>query len=276
MFKKEKIMILQILAVIIAISAFITSASGIIFQNIYKPIVSSKGMPFVYSQDLISVTAAILLLVITIFWKKENMKLDIFRIGIIGYLFYAYGQYVIGTMYNYFYLLYLSIFGFSIFYFIYAFTSIEYKKLEFKIPKSLQIITAIYCALIPVIFAPQWIFSIYQFIQINSRPGINDVFSYNYSVYILDLCFVLPVCVITSVLLFQKKISGLLLGGILQIKGFTLLSFVALGNLFRPLFLQNIDIVNTVLYTIVSILCLILSILYFIYSEVKKTDERLL
>lgn len=245
MFKKEKIITSQILAVLIAISTFIASISGIIFSDIYKSIVSSRAMPFVFSQDLISVAVSGMLLILIIFGKKKNIKLDIFQIGIIGYLFYAYGQYVIGTMYNFFYFLYLSIFGFSIFYLIITFTSIEYKSLEFKIPKSLRIITAKYCALIPVIFTPQWIISIYKFVQINSRPGMEDVFSYSYSVYILDLCFILPVCVITSVLLFKKKILGLLLGGILQIKGFTLLSFVALGNFFRPLFHLNKDIVNT-------------------------------
>ncbi len=44
MFKEEKIMTLQVLSALIAISALIASITGIIDPDIYKPIVLFKAM----------------------------------------------------------------------------------------------------------------------------------------------------------------------------------------------------------------------------------------
>jgi hypothetical protein len=273
MFKKEKIMTLQVLATLIAISALIASVAGIVFPNIYKPIVADGEMPFVFAQDLISFIAAIVLLFITLFVKKESMKLDIIRLGLVGYLFYVYGQYVMGTVYNYYYFLYLFVFSLSIFYLINAFAGIEHERLEFIIPKSLRIIIALYCAAIPVFFTPQWIIELFHHIQNGSRPGAIGL-TFNYYVYILDLCFILPVCVMASVFLFQKKNLGLLLGGLLSIFGFALMLWVALGFFCQPLFHLKIDISGTVQFSIITFVFLVLSIFYFIYAEVIKTDAR--
>jgi hypothetical protein len=269
MFKKEKIIILQVLAALIAISALIASIAGIVFPGIYKSIVLDKEMPFVFAQDFISFIAVLLLLLLAFFGKKQNIKLDIIRIGIVGYLFYVYGQYVMGTVYNYYYFLYLSVFGLSIFYFINAFTGIEYEKLEFSISKSLRIIIAVYCAVMPVFFAPQWIIEILHYIQNYSRPGKNGL-TFNYYVYILDLCFVLPVCVVVTVFLFQKKILGILLGGILSIFGFVLMLWVALGFFCQPLFHRNMDFGNATQFSIISFVFLVLSIFYFINTKIIK------
>lgn len=267
MFKKEKIKTLKILEVLIAVFAIISSITGIIFTDIYKAIAPRSEMPFIFALDLISFVAAITLLS-SIFWKKKNLKLDIVRLGIIGYLFYAYGQYVMGTLYNYSYFLYLSVFGLSIFYLIIAFTGIEYEKLEFSIPKTLRIIIAVYCAAIPVFFAPQWIYDILNYIPMNSLPTKNG-FDMMYYVYILDLCFVLPVCAIASVLLFQKKIMGFLLGGILLIKGVTLMLSVALGFFCQPLFHIDIDFSAALQFSIITMIFLALSIFFFNYSKIK-------
>jgi hypothetical protein len=267
MFKKEKIMTLRVLAALIAVSALIASISGIVFPGIYKPIVLDKEMPFVFAQDLVSLVAAIFLLCIAIFGKKENIKLDIIRTGIIGYLFYVYGQYALGTVYNYFYFLYLSVFSLSIFYFISAFTGIEYEKLELRMPKSLRIVIAVYCAIIPVFFAPQWIIDIVRYIQNYSRPGAAGL-TFNYYVYILDLCFILPVCAMASIFIFQNKIKGSLLGGILLIFGFMLMTWVALGFWCKLLFQLNLEVGWVITYSIITCIFLVLSILYFIHTKV--------
>jgi hypothetical protein len=118
MFKNKKVPILQVLGALIAIFTIIASVTGIVFPDIYKPIVADKETPFVLAQDLISFIAAVVLSAIIILRKKDNIKLDIIRIGIVGYLLYVYGQYVMGTVYNFSYFLYLSVFGLSIFYLI--------------------------------------------------------------------------------------------------------------------------------------------------------------
>ena len=271
MFKKEKFMSLQVLSMLIALSALVASVVGLIHPAIYKPLVVDRKVPFIFSQDLITIMVVVVFLFIVI-GKKMSVKADIARVGIIAYLFYAYGQYVIGTLYNHLYFLYLAIFSLSIFYLICAFISIDYEKLELSMPRPLRIVIATYCGAMPFIFAPQWISKILQSIQANSIPESDIMFSFNRAVYILDLCLILPVCVIASVLIYREKILGLVLGGVLQIKGFTLLLFVALGYIFQPLlFHQTMDLGNVVLYSAVSFLFLVLTVLYFIYTKVKKS-----
>lgn len=269
MFKEESLKTLRVLTVLIALSILIASAAGILFPDIYKYVAEDSAMPFVVAQDVVTLITAILLLVIVLLGKRKNIKLDILQIGIIGYVFYAYGPYVMGTLYNYFYFLYLCAFGISIFYFIVAFANIEYKRLIFDIPNPLRLIIAVYCAVMPVLFAPQWIIGILQSIQMHARPTDFGM----YWVYILDLCFVLPVCALAAVFLLQKKTLGYLLGGVLSIKGFTLMLSVALGNYFQPLFGQKMVVGGAggaVLFSAVSLIFLVLSIFYFVYVKVIK------
>ena len=272
MFKEERIITLKVLSALIAISALTASIIGIVYPDIYKPIVLFDAMSFIFIQDLISVAAAILLLIITLFGKKENMKLDIFRTALIGYMFYAYGMYVLGSLYNYLYLLYQAIFSLSIFYFINAFTGIEYERLEFRMPKSLRLIIAVFCAVTPVVFAPQWISLILEWTHNGLRPNGGN-FNFFVSLPILGLCFIIPVFVLSSIFLFRKKILGVLLSGILLIKFITLFIAVSLGYLLQPLFQNNtkMDIFNAILYSVIVFVCMVLSIFYFINTKVIKT-----
>ncbi len=269
MYKKEKVMTLHVLEALIAVSALIASVAGILFPDIYRSIVSDEIIPFAFAQDAVSLLAAVLLLVTTFFRKKDNIKLDIIRIGIAGYLFYAYGLLVMGTIYNYCYFLYLSVFGLSVFYFINAFSGIEYEGIEINVPNSLRIIIAVYCMAIAVFFTPQWIIAIVHYIQFEPRPA-GGGFAFNCYVYILDLCFVLPVCAAASVFLFRRKILGMLLGGILSIKGFTLMMSVALGFICQPLFLQSMDVRKAMVFSTLSFVFLALSVLYFALAKTKS------
>ena len=263
-FKNEKVTTLRILAALIALSALVASAAGIAFPGIYKPILPDHEVPFAFGQDIISIASAVLLLFTG---TKRSAKFDIFRIGIIGYLFYAYGMYTIGMLYNYFYFLYLAVFGLSIFYFIIAFTGIEYDSLKFGMPSLLRIVIAIYCAFIAVFFAPQWVVELSHIIQTNSRPA---VFSFTPSVYILDLCFVLPVCALASIFLFRKKVLGFALGGAISIKGFTLMLSVAAGFFCQPLFQQNMSVSDAVEFSALTAVFLVLSVFYFAYTKAER------
>ncbi len=274
MFKEERIIMLKVLAILIAVFAMIASITGIVYPDIYKPIVLFKAMSFIFIQDLISLIAAVLLLILTLAGKKENIKIGIFQTAIIGYMFYAYGMYVLGTLYNYFYISYQAIFSLSIFYFINAFTGIEYEKLDFGMLKSLRLIIAVFCAVTPVVFAPQWISLILQWAHNGLRPSGGN-FNFFVSLPILDLCFIIPVFILSSIFLFQKKILGVILSGILLIKFITLFLAVSLGYLLQPLFQNDtkMDVFNALLYSIIAFACIVLGTFYFINMKVVKTDS---
>jgi hypothetical protein len=265
-FKEEKVATLRILAALIAISALAASLAGVIVPGLYRPIASDEVIPFTYGQDVISLIAAILLLA-TI--RSRTIKTNIVQIGVVGYLLYAYTPYVMGTLYNYFYFLYIAVLGLSIFYFIIAFVSIEYEQLEFAMPTFLRMTIAIFCVVIVVLFAPQWIVAIVKNVQTTTWPGKSG-FHFIYYVYILDLCFVLPVCALTAIFLLQKKTLGFLLGGIIPMKGFTLMLSVASGLFCQPLFQQKMNVGDAAEFSILSLVFLLLVVFYLARTKVER------
>jgi hypothetical protein len=265
-FKEEKVATLRILAALIAISALAAALAGVIVPGLYRPIVSDEVIPFTYGQDVISLIAAVLLLTTL---RSRTIKTNIVQVGVVGYLFYAYAPYVMGTLYNYFYFLYIAVLGLSIFYFIIAFVSIEYEKLEFAMPTFLRMTIAIFCIVIVVLFAPQWIVAILKNIQTATWPGRSG-FSFMYYVYILDLCFVLPVCALTAIFLLQKNTLGFLLGGIIPMKGFTLMLSVASGFFCQPLFQQKMSVGDAAEFSILSLVFLLLVVFYFARTKAER------
>jgi hypothetical protein len=265
-FKEEKVATLPILAALIAISALIASTVGVIVPAIYKPIASDEVIPFTFGQDVISLVAAILLL-ITI--RGKDFKSNILQAGIVAYLFYAYAPYVMGTLYNYFYFLYMAVVSLSIFYFVCAFTGIEYERLELTMPDALRIILAACCAAIVIYFAPQWVSAIVKDIQTNRWPG-NSGFRTIYYVYILDLCFVLPVCAVASIFILQKKNLGFILGGTISVLGLVLMLSVASGFVCQPLFDQKMSVSDVVQFSIISFVFALLVIFYLVGIKVER------
>ena len=84
--------LLRVLIGVLALSAAVT---GITIPGIYSGIVSPELLPGAYSQDLIS--AVVSVAVILLAWTSRNTrpKGQILQLGLLGYLFYAYGIYVI-------------------------------------------------------------------------------------------------------------------------------------------------------------------------------------
>ncbi len=266
MFKEEKVATLRVLAVLIAISALIASAAGIIVPTLYRPIVLDETLPFTYGQDITSLAAAIALL-LTI--SSRGMKSNIFQAGIVAYLFYAYAPYVMGTLYTNLYFLYMAVFSLSIFYFINAFTGIAYEELELIMSRPLRIAIAISCLVIVIYFAPQWVAAIWH--NISTNTGRETADSTSCITYTSSICvFVLPACAVTFVLLLQKTNLGFVLGGVIQILGFVLMSSVTAGFLCQPLFQQKTSFGDLVQFSIITLVFLILSALYFLRTQTER------
>lgn len=242
---------------IIAILSFIASITGVITPTIYQPFVKSTLIPGLISQDLITILAAGALLFFSLFPQTIHLKKLVLVLGILGYLFYGYGIYVIEQFYNVFYPLYMGIFGLSFYSIIAGITAID-KGLWLKIQVSriIRIPAASFLLLNPMIFYPLWIAQILPFIQSGQRP---DVF---YSIYILDMCFIMPAMAIVGIMALKNKGWGLMLLPALLIKGYTLLFSVALGG--SILWIQNQDgnIGEIIFYLVLSFIFLGLAIIY--------------
>ena len=85
---------------ITALCSFAAALVGVLNPGIYSRVISSDMMPAVMGQDLMTILAAIIILVLTFLTKANDSKKQVIILGIIGYLFYAYGIYVIERLYN--------------------------------------------------------------------------------------------------------------------------------------------------------------------------------
>jgi hypothetical protein len=83
------------------------------------------------------------------------------------------------------------------------------------------------------------------------------------NVYILDICFVLPVFAVMAVMLLNKDDFAILLTPVLFIKGFTLCVSVALGEVIKPFYDQTWNKFNALLFIFLTLACLMLAVLYF-------------
>jgi len=91
----KSIKINKILWGITAVLSLIAGFFGVFASWIYEPLVSDTLCPAMVAQDIITIISAILVIILVVIVKKEDIKIQIILMGIMGYFFYAYGVYAI-------------------------------------------------------------------------------------------------------------------------------------------------------------------------------------
>jgi hypothetical protein len=206
------------------------AAIGLWRPAIYDRIVSDELLPGAYSQDLLSVAAALCLLYLALTARSDRIRRQITALGLLGYLFYAYGIYVIERAYNGLYLVYMAIFTLAFWAMVLAGAHLRRDLGAPSLPKPLRIVSASGAMLQPLIFYPLWIGMLLPLMRTGEQ--IDSL----YSIFILDLCFIMPAFLILSVLTYRSHRTGMLLLPSVYVLGFTLIFSLAVGELVKPLF----------------------------------------
>ncbi|MDN4644545.1 hypothetical protein [Arthrobacter sp. PsM3] len=207
------------------------AVTGLLVPGIYRGVVAAELLPGAVSQDLMSAAAGITLPVLAFAARRGQAKAQIAALGILGYLFYAYGIYSIERTYNGFYLLYLAVFALSFWGMVY--TALELRAdgpRRARLPRGIRVLSAAGALLQPLIFYPLWVAMLLPLMRTGEQ--IDSL----YSVFILDLCFIMPAFLILAVGTFRRRWPGLVLMPALYLLGFTLIFSLALGELFKPQF----------------------------------------
>lgn len=181
------------------------------------------------AQDIISLPFSIILLVLSILYViKRNYKVFILILGLVWYFFYAYGLYVIQGQYTRLYIIYLAIFGLSIYSLIFGILSFKIDTIKkIKLPNIIKKSIIFYLGGTVLFLGPVWIIRILPDMAIN-------IPSRTYGVQIFDLCVVFPAFIITCVLLLKNNPIGNVLAGIAVFKGLTLCLSWAFSELTAP------------------------------------------
>lgn len=247
----------QILWLLTAVLSLASAVVGVLNPDIYSKVVSEDIMPAVFGQDLMTIIASITIMVLAIPIRPGDTKKQVVILGILGYLFYAYGVYTIERLYNELYYLYLAIFAFSFWSLVYGVAKISPETIQrVRLSGLMRYASAGFSLLVALVFNILWILQLFPLIQTGEK------IEFLYSVYILDLCFIMPVFVITGIMVLKKAALGLVLIPAMFILGFTLIFSLAVSEMVKPLYDMNITTGGLVPALLLSVLFLILAILY--------------
>lgn len=258
----------QMLLIITSVFSLTASLTGVIFPRIYDPVVSSQIRPGVFAQDLVVILAAVILFLLAITTRQDQYRKMIVILGILGFLFYAYGIYAIEQIYTPLYLLYLAILGMSFYALLYGFSNLDQNAVEaLKLPRSLRFGAAGYSILIALIFNLLWISQLLPLMQSGER------IEYTFSVYIIDLVFIMPAFVITALMAIGRKAVGLIGQPALFFLGAGILSPLAIAEVIKPA-RYGLPFVpgDFWLFTILSALFLILGFVYLITLRPERQE----
>jgi hypothetical protein len=264
-----------IFSFIIAFFALFASVYSLISDEIYENAIQSgvfNGilLPGTFSQDIITVPVSISLLILcTIYLKKRNVRVFIALLGLTAYLFYAYGLFTISGSFTSLYLVYMVIFGFSIYSLIYGLLSLrtDDQAGSVKFPFKLGKVISIFLLFIVLMFGFIWLFILIPEVEANHRPE-------TYAVFVLDLCIVLPAVAINAFLLLRNRPVALYMAGVSLVFIFTLIFSVLLGESLAPHFKIPVNPGMIIACAAVTLASLILGILYFrAISGIEKTGD---
>ena len=253
-----------LLACLSLIAAFI----GVFNQDIYSKVISQDLLPGTISQDLITLIAGLILLFLSLKTSDTSIKIQIVIMSLLAYLFYGYGIYVIGRVYNSLYILYMAIFSLSFWTLIFGLVSINQDVLQnIKASKLVRNLSAGFLLFTALLFYSLWTAQILPLMRTGEK------IEFLYSIYILDIVFVLPAIIITAIMVIKNNALGLILAPILFVKAFTLLFSVGLGGLLKPFYNQIAAPGETSFYLILSVIFLSLAVLNFWKIRFQESED---
>lgn len=250
----------KFLFIFTGIITLIAAVMGVLKPEMYNTVVSARIIPAVFTQDLLVILASLVLIVSAIFLQQNDYQKLVIIYGILGFFLYAYGIYSIEQIYTSLYPLYLTILACSFYVLIFSISSVDKYAIEkLEITPIIRYAAAGYGIFIAVMFNFIWISQLIPLLKSGDR------IEYTFSVYIIDLSFIMPAFFISAFLSIRKKALGLIGLPALFILGVGILSPLALAEALKPSrFNMQVNPGDFWLYGILSMIFLLFSAIYLI------------
>ncbi len=209
--------------------AFIAALGGVLSKGIYVGLFPPDFLPGAVLQDVLTLLVCITLLVLTWTTKQGDVRRQVIIIGLLGALFYLYGIFTIERVYNWLYLVYAAVFAASFWSLVHTLAGYRGEAVAgLRLNTGMLRLTAFSSILIAIIFTFLWTASLIPLMRAHNR------IEFLYSIYILDLCFVMPAFVISAVMALRRMPLGILMGPALMITGFFVIFPLGLNELAKP------------------------------------------
>jgi len=206
----------------------LVSGFSVVNIDVYNQVVSKDILPGTISQDIITLFVGFLLIYIGLKVGDNSYKKQIFGLSFVAYLFYGYGIYVIEQIYTSLYLIYMLIFALSFWSLFFCIKDVKYKFTDKLIlSKGITRISLFFSIFIPILFYFIWSSDLIKLIRQGTK------LEFTFSVYILDMVFIMPAFLIIAYLLSKKSKVAYVFAPVMFFKSFTLLFSVGLGSFIR-------------------------------------------
>jgi len=200
------------LSVLVSILVTITSLSGIFLERTYSREAKAWAVQAI-GQDYANLIVVILLLVSTYYVSKNSLRAYLIWLGAYIYIIYAFSIYAFAIHFNFLFLIYIIILGVSFFTLIGGLKAVDTTNLSasFLLNTKSKIVSAL-LMIIAILFSLLWLSEIVPSLLSNEiPPSLAETGLWVNPVHVLDLAFLLPGMVITSVLLWRRNMLGFLL-----------------------------------------------------------------
>jgi hypothetical protein len=247
-------------SLILALS-LVSAVAGAVAPGIYNKELAEKLLPATTAQDLLTIIVVAGALILVAKTKSTNVKKQIIILGIIGSLGYLYAIFSIEKVYTVFYLCYLAIIGLVLYALPISVYSITTANEKWSMPKWLKITSTTFSVFIAFLFTFLWVGALIPVM------GTGQKIELYYSIYILDLAWIMPGFLITAIMSLRSKTAGLLMTPAMYILGIFVIFPLGLGELAKPFYGQVISINDMVMSFALSATFLLFAILNLIYLK---------
>ena len=236
--------------------AVVVAVWGLVDFSVYDGLIAADTRPGALGQDVITVPAGLALCVLALAGRRSGPKQELVALGLLGYLFYGYGIFVIERMYNALYLAYLAIFTVSFWSVATGTVGLVLRLGRATLPRRVRLVSAWGSLLQPLVFYPLWIAMLIPLMT--RREQIDSL----YSIFILDLCFIMPAFLFVAIGSFRNRRWAILLAPAMFVLGAALILSLALGELVKPAFGMQITAAALTPPTVLTALFVVLAVVH--------------
>jgi hypothetical protein len=204
------------------------STWALLDASLYDGLINPSTRPGAIGQDIVNVLAGAWLCLVAA-RRDLQLRTRLVAMGVLGYLFYGYGIYTIERMYNPLYLVYLFVFTIAFWSLILAAGKLMKRPPSPTLARRLRVTSAIGALLQPAIFYPLWIGMLIPLMR--DRDQIDSL----YSIFVLDLCFVMPAFLFVGLGLIRQQGWALLLAPGMFVLGSILMASLTIAELAKPM-----------------------------------------
>jgi hypothetical protein len=209
-----------------ALIAIVCSAAGLVDPNQYRSVVSAAVLPGAMGQDATALALGVVLLVAT----ARRLPADRVCLPALAFIAYGYGIYSIERAVTVWYIAYLAALACATWSLVLGVSrSLRAAVGTQPVAGARRVIVAALCALTSLAFSVAWLSALLPYALSSRQP------SELWSIYLLDLCFVMPALGTAAWWTWRRDPRGRALGTLMTGLGAVMMASLSLAEVCGPL-----------------------------------------